>query len=342
MAVPLPRRPLRYAAWGLLGWASLTVLGSLPDGDEVWERVVRAGCQALATVFFAVAIGGGFLEFWQRREWKRRTQWIPFDLLNRAIRQLATLVATTADVASATLGRTGTTFISDAFALPWTPVSDQVIEHLDDSSAATLGALLGEQPSDPSEPRSLGSSSPLAAIHGRLLSSTRELKDQVDGLWSIVNQLGEYIDDESAPALLTEVTRVHNAVRELTDPFPGLPPDATTAASPSGVWGLLAAISAKDVIKESAAVARRLSEVYGELRRQVTDDELERKLSNEEEARNASDKATAEGLSRNVSLSRACGKPTKCFAISTVRAPNYSPRLEISLARLVKKVMSIA
>lgn len=100
-----PRRPLRLAVAAFVAWAALTVIGEFLIGEfldqgSTWERIAHDGLGAIQTLLLAVVVGGGLLEWWQRREWQRRTQWIAFSLLNQAMRQLANLASKVVDVAS--------------------------------------------------------------------------------------------------------------------------------------------------------------------------------------------------------------------------------------------------
>jgi hypothetical protein len=84
-----PRRPLRLAVAAFVAWAALTVIGEFLIGEfldqgSTWERIAHDGLGAIQTLLLAVVVGGGLLEWWQRREWQRRTQWIAFSLLNQA------------------------------------------------------------------------------------------------------------------------------------------------------------------------------------------------------------------------------------------------------------------
>src|SRR6266850_7511608 len=106
-----------------MGWAALTAIGVFLDQGTTLGRILHDTFQGIGTVLFALGVGGGLLEVWSRTEWQHRTQWIVFDLLDQAIREVATLISHTVEVVTAPPD-TGESVvdISGVFILPWSAV----------------------------------------------------------------------------------------------------------------------------------------------------------------------------------------------------------------------------
>jgi hypothetical protein len=155
------------------------------------DRFVHDGLQTIATVFLALGVGGGLLELWQRREWQRRTQWIPFNLLNQAMRQVAVLVSKSVELVAPSDDDGSVASFSGVFILPWSAVGDRTIQVQGQAVASTLPVLFGD--------RTAVTDDEASPYQGRVTEQLQavgsELEGHADRLWSLASELGAYVDD---------------------------------------------------------------------------------------------------------------------------------------------------
>jgi hypothetical protein len=266
---------------GLLAWAGLTVLGALPDQSTKSERIFHDVLQAMGAVFFALAVGGGLLGWWQQKEWKRRTQWIAFDLLNQAMRQTALIASRTADLWESGPGPTN--LVGPVFRLPWTRVGNETIEEVGRFVAAELAAAVEEgRAADAAD----DGNARLASVARKLQGLAPQIEAHADRLRQLTVELGAYLDDVLAVQLVTDVAELHDAVRNLVDPLPGwrVPEDA---------WALLAGEHAKAVLNASGTAAESLTRAYDRLE---TQGELGTRIEDARASRSEEDQSTVREL----------------------------------------------
>jgi hypothetical protein len=222
------------------------------------------------------------LEWWQRREWRRRTQWVVPDLLDRAMRETAIVASRATAVVEGAFGERGqdSRLIADAFALPWTPVSDQTLAYVDERRQRALLALMPDEA--PTE-----SSQPDHRVVPHSDAKRAGIEEHADKLWALSLELASYLDDRRAPALLTAAANLHDAVRGFVDPFP-------EETVPAALWPVLASMSLGGVLESSAALARALSDAYGEAEERASDPQLEERFKTEREQRADADKGQGE------------------------------------------------
>jgi hypothetical protein len=287
VSTSLPRPPLWLVAAGFVGWAVFTLGGAQIDQESTSDRFVHDGLQTIATVFLALGVGGGLLELWQRREWQRRTQWIPFNLLNQAMRQVAVLVSKSVEL----VDDDSVASFSGVFILPWSAVGDRALQVQGRAVASTLPVLLGDRMTV-DEPSTYQSQ-----VIERLQAVGSELEDHADRLWSLASELGVYVDDVLGPELLTRVGGLHDAVRDLVDPFPG---DRVTDPQLATLTGF----NVSKVLECSGMVAQWLGRAYVSAQKRVMNDSLRERLQAEKDRRAEADKATSELLDSYEELQR--------------------------------------
>lgn len=94
MTLTKPRRPWWILVLGFVAWCALTFLAVLvpdePDTGPEWEFLG----QFLTLLASVALLGGGFVTFWQSREWTRQTQWLVRTLVYRSARELTSIAAT--------------------------------------------------------------------------------------------------------------------------------------------------------------------------------------------------------------------------------------------------------
>lgn len=283
MSLLLPQRPAKLVVAGLAGWAGLTLLANLPDQDTRGGRVLHDGLATGAAAFSALALGGGLLEFWQRREWRRRTQWIPFDLLDRSMRELANLVSEVVDLVTPLTGHPSNVPLA-TLTLPWSSVRERAIA-AQERALESAGRLLAAD-----APASFDQvTQSQRGVAAGLDNARAALEAHADKVWATAIELGPFIDDRHGPGLLTSVSALHEAVRKLVDPFPG-------TRIPEPIAALSATLSVGDVLTSSATVAASLNDAYLKLQNAVTLTPLRERLENERRRGAATDKAISEQL----------------------------------------------
>ena len=271
MTLSTPQRPWRLAVVGVLGWLVFTLIAAFVDGETVAAQAARDGSRAAAAAFLTLAIGGGLLQWWQRREWQRRTQWVAVDLLDRAMRRLATLTAAAFDVASASVpGTEASVPLSQVFCLRWSPVKDRAIR--EDAEAVTAALNTRALADWGGLPAAAGTGPNVTDSAG----AVDRLQASADDLWDAVREVSGYLDDRQGPALLTAASDLHAAVRGVADPVPGdqVPPQFVLP---------LVATQLGSVVEGTAGVARELDAAYGAVRRHISDETLLGRLDKQEQ-----------------------------------------------------------
>lgn len=119
---PLPRPP-RWVTWlaGAL-WLALVILGAAVGGsDSFGARLARTLVDTAAPVSFAIAGGSALLGGWQRREWRRQTQFVAFNAFEEALTALAGVASELNSILAAAFretDRNANLCITEAFRLP--------------------------------------------------------------------------------------------------------------------------------------------------------------------------------------------------------------------------------
>jgi hypothetical protein len=146
-------------------------------------------------------------------------------------------------------------------------------------------ALVGRVLAEWDKPGAPGQPAPRSAAGGVL----DRLQARADALWEVTQELAGYLDDTHGPRLLTSVSELHAAVRRVVDPVPG-------DAVPAELMPALVGTQLGEVIKATAPVASGLGSAYADLRRHVTDQDLRRRLEEQERTCTSCDRALEELL----------------------------------------------
>ncbi|MFH5822294.1 hypothetical protein [Georgenia sp. AZ-5] len=330
MSLSTPRRPWRLAVAGVVGWVVLTLLSALVQGDTALHETARDGLRAAAAAFATLALGGGLLELWQRREWRRRTQWVAFDLIDRSMRRLANVAAGGFDVVTAS----APVLLSQVYCLPWTVVRERAVKECAEVvSTALVTQALAEW----------GEGNPPDNVrhHADDVATLGHLQDRADDLWSVVQELSAYLDDQLGPELLTAAGELHSAVRGVVEPAPG-------DVVPESLVLPLVATQLGKVIAGTEPVARCLDRAYAEALRHVTDEKLRERLEQEEHHCSKGEKglkalldAWVEEARQHRELDRASTSFTETGAdlIGTLREVIDAPDADAETVRLVREAL---
>lgn len=244
---------------GVAGWVSCTWVALFLDGalqanngtDEILWGVAVDLFRTAATLFGALAIGGGLLGAWQRRQWRLRTQWVASDLLDRAMSEVAHLAAAARAVSDA-MGRKSTwedAAFYQVFTYPFTEVKARALAGEADSVVMEHAEKLKivDLPTDQLD---------------RLIREHHLMREAADQLWSAVTELSQYVDDWQSSEILRATSELHSHVRMTVDPTPG-------TEIPG--WGRVAftVTSLGTAFKATVSVAKALDGAFTAVRRRA-------------------------------------------------------------------------
>jgi hypothetical protein len=281
MGLPMPRPPRFLLALAVLLWLGFTAAAVGVDGNGDDAKFAHDVLATLAAAAFAVAGVGGLLPLWQQREWRRRTQWVPFNLIEHALRETTAIAAGAAQIVRPAnrSEQDGAGDVYHVFSVPRAPVRDELAESVrvtlgGDIAAAVRGADTHDE----------------AAQVGRRAGGLRtDLEERGERLWSLTHDLAPYAGDVNAPRLLSEVSTLLEGVRNLSDPFPN-------PSTPEFARKFVSAALVTTVFDGCVTVCSRLDNIYRDVRRRVSDEGLETKLQQDESRVQIEDAGIAENL----------------------------------------------
>ena len=273
MTPPVPPLPRWVALLALALGLGLTVAAAALEGITTlhgWPALAVRGLhglvQTLGGAAFALAGLNEALRGWQRLRWRRITQWLAFDLLDQAIREVKAIAVSAAGVlAEHPGGDERIEALNRVFALPWSQARALALKDAraalnDHAEALFAGARPGQVPE-------AGGARLRAGVAGRAVAAGPGLEHGAERLRAVVSELGPFIDEEAAIQLLTAVTRLHEPVRGLARPPLG------------ALRALLAGTLVLQLLEASGTVAAQLDAAYRELRAHTSNQELEAKLA---------------------------------------------------------------
>lgn len=244
-----PKPPKGFIPLGLLGWLALTGLSLATHdaadggaGDAIaWLHEISA---ALAPVSLAVAVGGGLVAWWQRREMRRRTQIVVLGRLRRLMWELGRLVHALRLAGAEATGLPGATVSIrlDAFDMPVTEAKVQALREL--STVLGLAQLHTRvRPADQPD---------RAAA---LLHSAPALVESAGTVTQLADELTEYLDLGLATQLVAAADALEASALRAADPIQGAKLDAKDRLE-------LSALAYQETLAKAAEFADQVRAIY--------------------------------------------------------------------------------
>jgi hypothetical protein len=258
----------------------MAAAAGIPD-DEWLLRWGEELVVAVGTIAAGVAIGSGLVEGWKRREWKLRTQWLVFEHVTWAQRNLAWLAA---DIFDLTYGLMrfpyGVAWPQDLVALPVTGKQEEVLKlEVTELKKRLASPIVGDD-FDSLEPDTAAA---------RVRAAAPDLKDRVDEIWSAVVELSDYVEPDVAEELLKNALWLRSKVTDAWDPMPGV-------KVPAEALSFFGAIEWPEALRRCGELASALSVPYRHLDSKSKAPDLRKKLNILKEERQKADARLDEDL----------------------------------------------
>jgi hypothetical protein len=268
---PVPPLPRWVTPLALALGLGLTVAAAALEGAEhpaLEVRTLHGLVQVMAGVAFALGGLNEILHGWRRRRWRELTQWIAYDLLNQAMGEARIIAVTVSSLLHQVAAkRIPVAEVDQLFVFPWSPTRALVLRELVDAlQVGVQGLFAGARPGSAPDP---AGGELRAAVVDRVVAAGPELERRADKLRGLTQELGPYLDEREAIALVTAVAQLHEPVRGLIR----LPLRAG-----KDLPALLAGLLVVEVLAASGTVAGGLGEAYGALRGRLNDQALLAKL----------------------------------------------------------------
>jgi hypothetical protein len=207
------------------------------------------------------------------------------------------------------------------FTLPWSAVSDRAIKAQVRVFGSPLLLLFEEGVAAHDE--KIGAYR--SRVIERLQAIRSDLEEHVDRLGGLALEIVNHVDDVRGPQLRTSVADLHDAVRELVDPFPG-------DRVPDPLWAMFTVGQPGVVLTSSGKVAQRLSEAYVSLQDRVTDESLRKRLQAEARLRSENDQSTSDLINQDEEMERRMATMEQHLRKLDEIAPTIERMMEKALA----------